>query len=155
MMRRLLPWTLLALALACAPEPDPNPNPDPAPLEGSAGATDVEPAPAPAEEQAPAQTLTHADALALLRSAEVPVESIAGQDCIPAGEATTVAAMVAESAAAAEEQSTECTVGPDGEDCTTRFLNNSGNEDEEFALYLGYRVQGGAIVEWRSCLFAG
>ena len=154
-MRRLLPWTLLALALACAPEPDPSPDPDPTPLEDTAGATDVEPAPAPSVEQPAASTLTHADALALLRSAEVPVESIAGQDCIPAGEETTVAAIVAEAAATAEEQSTECTVGPDGESCTTRFLNNSGDAEEEFALYLGYRVQGGAIVEWRSCLFAG
>lgn len=151
MMRRMLSWVALALKFACSSESESSPDPEPTPVEGSAGA-DVEAAPV---EDPAAEELTHADAMALLQAAQIPVESIAGQDCMPPGAELTVAALVEESAASAQEQSTECTAGADGQTCTTRFLNNSGNEDEEFAVHLGYRVEGGAIVEWQSCLFAG
>lgn len=144
---------IIALALAisssgCAPDPDPSPSPDPTPAESSTGDS---------EETVPAQSAapSHEEAIVLLRAADVPLADIANQDCAPVGEGLTVAALVEDSAANAPDQSTEC--APDGaaQLCATEFTNNSGDEMEEFYVKLEYRVEGGAIVEWRGCVFAG
>lgn len=141
---------LTSLWLACSPDPSPDPDPDPAPSGPTTGdseeAQSAEPTP---------EALSHDEALELLRAADVQLTDIANQDCAPVGEGLTVAALVEESAANALEQTTECAPDGAGQRCTTEFANNSGDEMEEFYVKLEYRVEGGAIVEWRGCLFAG
>jgi len=85
----------------------------------------------------------------------VPLTDIENQDCAPVGEGLTVAAMVEDAAANAIDQTTECAPDGEGQLCVTEFTNNSGNEREEFYVKLEYRVESGAIVAYRGCVFAG
>lgn len=151
MTRRIVPlFSAIALTLGCAPDPDPSPepDPDPTPVESSSGASE----PASAEEPT---GLSHQEALTLLRAEQVLVNDIEGQDCVPPEEPITVEDLVEDAAANAVEQSTECAPDGTGQSCTSQFMNNSGDEMEEFFIKLEYRVEGGAIVEWRGCVFAG